>query len=61
MQINSGDKSKPNTFIYPQYGGLHYSQAAQLLDLATLDEGSLRFSYRHLAAAAVYHIMVKIA
>ncbi|OXU27807.1 hypothetical protein TSAR_006197 [Trichomalopsis sarcophagae] len=55
MQVESGDWSKPNTFIYPQYGGLQYSQASQLLDLATLDEGSLKFSYSHLAAAAVYH------
>ena len=55
MQVESGDCSRPNTFIYPQYGGLQYSQAAQLLDLATLDEGSLKFSYSHLAAAALYH------
>ena len=55
MQVESGDWSRPNTFIYPQYGGLQYSQAAQLLDLATLDEGSLKFSYSHLAAAALYH------
>ncbi|XP_050455926.1 G1/S-specific cyclin-E1 [Cataglyphis hispanica] len=55
MQIESGDSSKPNTFIYPQYGGLQYSQAAQLLDLATLDEGCLKFPYSHIAAAAIYH------
>lgn len=55
MQIESGDWSRPNTFIYPQYGGLQYSQAAQLLDLATLDEGSLKFPYSHIAAAAIYH------
>lgn len=55
MQVESGDMSRPIAFIYPQYGGLQYSQAAQLLDLATLDEGSLRFSYSHLAAAAIYH------
>lgn len=55
MQIESGDWSKPNAFIYPQYGGLQFSQAAQLLDLATLDEGSLKFPYSHIAAAAIYH------
>ncbi|XP_076622037.1 cyclin E isoform X2 [Colletes latitarsis] len=55
MQIESGDWSRPNAFIYPQYGGLQYSQAAQLIDLATLDEGSLKFSYSHIAAAAIYH------
>ncbi|XP_029038801.2 G1/S-specific cyclin-E1-like [Osmia bicornis bicornis] len=55
MQIESGDWSNPNAFIYPQYGGLQYSQAAQLLDLATLDEGSLKFPYSHIAAAAIYH------
>ncbi|XP_015597645.1 G1/S-specific cyclin-E1 [Cephus cinctus] len=55
MQVESGDWSRPNTFIYPQYGGLQYSQAAQLLDLVTLDERSLKFPYSHLAAAAVYH------
>lgn len=55
MQIESGDWSRPNAFIYPQYGGLQYSQAAQLLDLATLDEGSLKFPYSHIAAAAIYH------
>ncbi|KAJ8684408.1 hypothetical protein QAD02_020200 [Eretmocerus hayati] len=55
MQVDSGDWSRPNTFIYPQYGGLPYSQTSQLLDLATLDEGSLKFSYSHLAAAALYH------
>lgn len=58
MQVESGDWSKPNTFIYPQYGGLQYSQASQLLDLATLDEGSLKYSYSHLAAGAVYHTQV---
>lgn len=55
MQVESGDWSKPNAFIYPQYGGLQYSQAAQLLDLATLDEGSLKFPYSHIAAGAIYH------
>lgn len=55
MQIESGDWSRPNTFIYPQYGGLQYCQAAQLLDLATLDESCLKFPYSHLAAAAIYH------
>ncbi|KAF7399049.1 G1/S-specific cyclin-E1-like [Vespula maculifrons] len=55
MQIESGDWSKPNVFIYPQYSGLQYSQAAQLLDLATLDEGSLKFPYSHIAAGAIYH------
>lgn len=55
MQIESGDLSRPNTFIYPQYGGLQFSQAAQLLDLATLDEGCLKFSYSYIAAAAIYH------
>lgn len=55
MQIESGDSSRPNAFIYPQYGGLQYSQAAQLLDLATLDKGCLKFPYSHLAAAAIYH------
>ncbi|XP_043500130.1 G1/S-specific cyclin-E-like [Polistes fuscatus] len=56
MQIECGDWSKPNVFIYPQYGGLHYTQAAQLLDLATLDEGSLKFPYSHIAAGCIYHI-----
>lgn len=55
MQVESGDWSKPKAFIYPQYGGLQYSQAAQLLDLATLDEGSLKFPYSHMAAGALYH------
>ncbi|XP_066601041.1 G1/S-specific cyclin-E1-like [Prorops nasuta] len=55
MQIESGDWTRPNAFIYPQYGGLQYSQAAQLIDLATLDEGSLKYPYSHIAAAAVYH------
>lgn len=55
MQIESSDSSRPNTFIYPQYGGLQFSQAAQLLDLATLDEGCLKFSYSYIAAAAIYH------
>lgn len=56
MQVESADTSRPKTFIYPQYSGLQYSQAAQLLDLASLDEGSLRFPYSHLAAAALCHI-----
>lgn len=34
---------------------MQYSQAAQLLDLATLDEGCLKFPYSHIAAAAIYH------
>lgn len=55
MQIESGYSSGPMSFVYPQYGGLQYSQAAQLLDLATLDEGCLKFPYRHMAAAALYH------
>lgn len=55
MQVENGDWTKPDTFIYPQYGGLQYVQAAQILDLATMDSGSLRFPYSHLAAAAVYH------
>ncbi|XP_034951727.1 G1/S-specific cyclin-E-like [Chelonus insularis] len=55
MQLESGDWGKPNAFIYPQYSGLQYSQAAQLLDLATLDESSLKYPYSHLAAAAIYH------
>ncbi|KAK0096146.1 hypothetical protein PV326_006291 [Microctonus aethiopoides] len=55
MQLDSGDWERPNSFIYPQYSGLQYSQAAQLLDLATMDEGSLKFPYSHMAAAAIYH------
>ncbi|XP_063977631.1 G1/S-specific cyclin-E1 [Diachasmimorpha longicaudata] len=55
MQMESGDWSRPHAFIYPQYSGLQFAQAAQLLDLATLDEGSLKFPYSHMAAAAVYH------
>jgi len=55
MQIESSDSSRPTAFIYPQYGGLQYSQAAQLLDLATLDEGCLKYPYSHIAAAALYH------
>lgn len=55
MQLESGDWTRPNAFIYPQYSGLQYSQAAQLLDLSTLDEGSLKFPYSHMAAAAIYH------
>ncbi|XP_057328056.1 G1/S-specific cyclin-E1 [Microplitis mediator] len=55
MQLESGDWGRPNAFIYPQYSGLQYTQAAQLLDLATLDEGSLKFPYSHMAAASIYH------
>lgn len=57
MQIESGDWSRPNGFIYPQYSGLQYSQAAQLLDLSTLDDGSLKFPYSHMAAASIYHTL----
>ncbi|KAF7992919.1 hypothetical protein HCN44_005700 [Aphidius gifuensis] len=57
MQIESGDWSRPNAFIYPQYSGLQYSQTAQILDLATLDEGSLKYPYSHMAAAAIYHTL----
>lgn len=55
MQVECGDWSRPNAFVYPQYGGLQYSQAAQLLDLATLDDSCLKYPYSHIAAAAVYH------
>ncbi|KAH0548430.1 G1/S-specific cyclin-E1 [Cotesia glomerata] len=57
MQLESGDWERPNAFIYPQYSGLQYSQAAQLLDLSTLDGGSLKFPYSHMAAAAVYYTL----
>uniref|UniRef100_A0ABD2WWJ4 Cyclin N-terminal domain-containing protein n=1 Tax=Trichogramma kaykai TaxID=54128 RepID=A0ABD2WWJ4_9HYME len=60
LQVQSGDWSKPNTFIYPQYGGTVYTRASQLLDLASLDEGSLRFLYSHMAAAALYHIQINL-
>ncbi|XP_023244954.1 G1/S-specific cyclin-E isoform X2 [Copidosoma floridanum] len=57
MQTECGDMTNPNTFIYPQFEGLQYSQASQLVDLATLDEGSLKFSYRMLAVSAISHTM----
>lgn len=43
------------SFIYPQFSGMEFSQAAQLIDLCTLDLGLANYPYSVIAAAAICH------
>ena len=53
MQASNCDQSPENeTFVLPQYSGLPFARAMQLLDLVTLDMGSLSYTYSILAATA---------
>jgi len=45
-----------NSLIKPAFSGLTYSKAMHLIDLCTLDIGSLDFTYPTLAASALYFI-----
>jgi hypothetical protein len=45
--------------IFPQYPTKLFSIMAQLLDLVTLDEGTLRYSYGVIAAACIYVVCSK--
>lgn len=56
MQVTNCDKTPCNeNFVLPQYSGLSFSRVMQLLDLCTMDMGSLSFKYSVLVAAALYH------
>lgn len=55
---NDKDRSD-DAFIYPQFSGMEFSQAAQLIDLCTLDLGLANYPYSVIAAAAIYHTFSK--
>lgn len=42
-------------FVYPQFSGLEFAKAAQIIDLCTLDLGLANFPYSVIAAAALCH------
>lgn len=44
-----------DSFVYPQFSGMEFSQTAQLIDLCTLDVGLASFPYSVIAAAAMSH------
>lgn len=48
---------KTSNFNIPSYSQPRFVQVAQLLDLCTLDVGSLQFSYSILVASALYHML----
>lgn len=48
-----------DSFVYPQFSGLEFVQAAQLIDLCTLDLGLANFPYSVIAAAALCHTYSK--
>lgn len=45
-----------DAFVFPQFSGYEFSQAAQIIDLCTLDLGLANFPYSVIAAAAMCHI-----
>lgn len=55
MQLTYQGKARHDLgFLFPQFSATLYTRVAHLLDLSTLDIGSLRFSYSVLAAGALY-------
>lgn len=48
-----------DAFVYPQFSGFEFAQAAQLIDLCTLDLGLANFPYSVIAAAALCHTCSK--
>ena len=60
MQIVNCDVSPNNeTFVIPQFTGIPFVKAMQLIDLCMLDMKSLDYTYSKLAAAALAHISGK--
>lgn len=57
LLLNSSKWS--SSFIYPQFTGVDYARAAQLLDLCSLDVGIANFPYSIIAAAAISHVLDK--
>lgn len=53
--INVNKCNTDESFIYPQFSGMEFSQAAQLIDLCTLDLGLANYPYSVIAAAAICH------
>lgn len=51
---NDENSLSNHSFVFPNHSIREYLQCAQLVDLSTLDEGSLRFSYSVLAASSIY-------
>lgn len=58
MQINNAEEiaQRKTNFHFPSYSSNEFIQVAQLLDVCTLDIGSLDFDYSILAASALYHV-----
>lgn len=57
---NDDNKDRSDeAFIYPQFSGMEFSQAAQLIDLCTLDLGLANYPYSVIAAAAIFHTFSK--
>lgn len=48
-----------DAFIYPQFSSMEFAQAAQLIDLCTLDLGIANYPYSVIAAAAIVHTFNK--
>eukprot|EP00096_Caligus_rogercresseyi_P011785 TRINITY_DN4758_c0_g1_i1.p1 TRINITY_DN4758_c0_g1~~TRINITY_DN4758_c0_g1_i1.p1 ORF type:complete len:503 (-),score=137.21 TRINITY_DN4758_c0_g1_i1:1108-2616(-) len=56
LQLNSGEgKPRNESLLNSQFSGLPFSRIMQLMDLCTMDIGSLSFKYSVLVAAALYH------
>ncbi|XP_040582523.1 G1/S-specific cyclin-E [Lepeophtheirus salmonis] len=56
LQLKNCDKTPRNEkFVNSQFSGLPFSRIMQLIDLCTMDMGSLSFKYSVLVAAALYH------
>lgn len=45
------------SFMFPQFSGLDFAQASQLIDLCSLDVGLSNFPYSVVAAAAICHVI----
>ncbi|XP_063950906.1 G1/S-specific cyclin-E [Lytechinus pictus] len=58
MQICNAEEiaHRKTNFHYPAYSSTDFVQVAQLLDVCTLDIGSMDFDYSILAASALYHV-----
>lgn len=50
-----GECQEGEAFVYPQFSGLEFAKAAQIIDLCTLDLGLANFPYSVIAAAALCH------
>lgn len=58
MQVSNCDNSPSasETFVVPQFSGLPFARAMQLLDICILDIESLSYKYSVIAASALAHL-----